>query len=481
VLESVFQLLFSYRPVMFQQGEFRLIPSPGSYLAALLVIAAIAATVATYRAARVKGRPRDRVVLMSLRIAALGLMLFCLFRPVLVVRAAVSQQNFLGILVDDSRSMRIADVGERSRGEAVRETFGEGASVVGALADRFVLRTFRFSSTAHRVGATDELTFDGSQTRLGPALDAARQELAGLPLAGLVLVSDGADTTDAALSDALLALKAADVPVYTVGVGEAALTRDIQLGRITVPRSALKGTSILVDAVITHAGFPGETVVLDVEDEGRIVGSQEVRLPAAGEPAAVRVRFTASEAGARVFRFRVSPRPGEMVTQNNVREVLIDVRDRREKVLYFEGEPRFEYKFIRRAVEEDDNIEVVGLQRTADNKYYRQGLDHPDELAGGFPKTREELFAYRGLILGSIEAGAFTGDQLRMIADFVERRGGGLLVLGGPRALAEGSYAGTPVADVLPVVIDRPAPGARCRRSGAPQGVADAGRASRMP
>jgi uncharacterized membrane protein len=457
VLESVFQLLFNYRPVLFQQGEFRLIPSTGSYVAAVLVIAAIAATVATYRAARVKGRPRDRVVLMSLRIAALGLVLFCLFRPVLVVRAAVSQQNFLAVLVDDSRSMQIADTGGRARGDVVRETFADGSSVMRALSDKFVLRTFRFSSTSHRIGTTDELTFGGSQTRLGPALDAARQELAGLPLAGLVLVSDGADTTDAALSDALLALKAADVPVYTVGVGEASLTRDIQLGRITVPRTALKGTSILVDAVVTHAGFPGETVVLDVEDEGRIVGTQEVRLPASGEPTAVRVRFTVSEPGARVFRFRISPRPGEMVTQNNVRDVLIDVRDAREKILYYEGEPRFEYKFIRRAIEEDDNIEVVGLQRTADNKYYRQGLDHPDELAGGFPRTREELFAYRGLILGSIEAGAFTGDQLRMIADFVERRGGGLLVLGGPRALAEGSYAGTPVADVLPVMIERPA------------------------
>ena len=53
------------------------------------------------------------------------------------------------------------------------------------------------------------------------------------------------------------------------------------------------------------------------------------------------------------------------------------------------------------------------LQRTADNKYLRLGVDNADELVGGFPKTREELFAYRGLVLGSIEAGAFTGDQLR--------------------------------------------------------------------
>jgi uncharacterized membrane protein len=247
------------------------------------------------------------------------------------------------------------------------------------------------------------------------------------------------------------------VPVFTVGVGENRLTRDIQVSRINVPRTALKGTSLLVDAVITQAGYAGQSVSLDVEDEGRIVGSQEVRLPADGEPAAVRVRFTAADPGSRKIRFRIAPRPGELVTQNNAREALLEVRDRREQILYFEGEPRFEYKFIRRAVDEDANLRIIGLTRTADNKYFRQlEVDNPDQLAAGFPRTREELFAYRGLILGSVEAGAFTGDQLRMIADFVERRGGGLLVIGGGRSLAEGSYAGTPVADVLPVVLERP-------------------------
>src|SRR4029079_16154209 len=95
------------------------------------------------------------------------------------------------------------------------------------------------------------------------------------------------------------------------------------------------------------------------------------------------------------------------------------------------------------------------LQRTADNKYMRVGVENADELAAGFPKTREELFSYRGLILGSIEAGAFTGDQLRMIGEFVERRGGGLLMLGGSRSFSEGGYEGTSGADALPVVIER--------------------------
>ena len=112
-------------------------------------------------------------------------------------------------------------------------------------------------------------------------------------------------------------------------------------------------------------------------------------------------------------------------------------------------------KFIRRAVEDDKNLQVVILQRTAENKYLARSTSAtPDELIGGFPKTREELFAYRAIILGSIEAAAFTPEQLRMLADFASKRGGGLLMLGGRRSFAEGGWGGTPVGEVLPVVID---------------------------
>jgi len=181
-----------------------------------------------------------------------------------------------------------------------------------------------------------------------------------------------------------------------------------------------------------------------------------VTLPDDGEPTTVRVRFTAADAGPRLFSFRVTPRPDEMVTQNNERNVLILVEDTREKILYFEGEPRWELKFVGRAVADDQNLQVAMLQRTAENKFMRIGVEDAEDLVGGFPRTREELFQYRAIILGSIEANFFTPDQLRMIADFVSERGGGLLMLGGQRAYAEGGYAGTPVADVLPVVLGEP-------------------------
>jgi uncharacterized membrane protein len=126
---------------------------------------------------------------------------------------------------------------------------------------------------------------------------------------------------------------------------------------------------------------------------------------------------------------------------------------RRRKILYMEGAPRFEWKFIQRSRDGMADPQVVILQRTADRKYLRLNVDGPDELRDGFPRTSEELFAYRGLILGPIEASAFTPEQHQMIADFVGVRGGGLLVLGGEQSFGEGGWSNTPLAHVAPVII----------------------------
>ena len=110
----------------------------------------------------------------------------------------------------------------------------------------------------------------------------------------------------------------------------------------------------------------------------------------------MKVHFTANEAGARTIRFRIPQQEGEEITQNNVREVLLDVQDRKEKILFFDGEPHFEVKFIRRAVADDPNLQLVVLQRTTDTKFFRILIDSPDELAAGFPEdARRAVFLPR--------------------------------------------------------------------------------------
>jgi len=459
VLEKLFRLLFKYPPLVFQQGDF----SWGLSRPVLLIVSAITAvavlSLLSLRGVAAAERTRDRIVLVGLRVAALAVLLFCLFRPSIVLKAAVPQQNFLGVLVDDSRSMSIADRDGQTRAAFVQQQFAtENSPLLHALSQRFVVRFFGFSSSSERVNAAANLKYGGTSTRIGQALDRARDELAGLPLAGLVMVTDGADTSDATIDETLASLKARSIPVFTVGVGQDRFAHDIQVTRVETPRSVLKGTALVVDVVLSQTGYGGQTVPLSIEDDGRIVSTQEVTLPPDGESATVKVRFTANEAGARVFKFTVPTQPGEQVTQNNSRDTLIQVNDRTEKILYFEGEPRPEMKFLRRGVEDDKNLQVAILLRTAENKYWRAGISDKDEMIGGFPKTREELFTYRALILGSVEAASFSPEQLRMIADFVSKRGGGLLMLGGRRAFAEGGWGGTPVGEVLPVVLENSNP-----------------------
>ena len=452
--DAFFQLLFSHTPAMFAQGDVRWASGPLMLVAPVLALVAAAAAITAYRRSRV-GTGRDRVVLLGLRIALIAVLAICLLRPMLVVRAAVAQQNVVGLLIDDSASMQIADADGASRSARALSAFvapDGGASA--DLRERFTLRPFRVTSTATGVGVAEAFTADGDETRLADALQAARQALSGLPVAGLVLVSDGVDTTDQPLDEALLALRAEGIPVFTVGVGAETLPRDVQVERIALPRRVLKGSTLLVDITLRHQGLGGQVATLDVEDEGRLIATQTVTLPATSSPVTVPVRLTLDDAGPRVIRVRVPPLDGELVTGNNARDVLVTVEERREKILYFEGEPRFELKFLRRAVADDAQLEVVTLQRTADNKYLRLGVDSADELVAGFPRTREELFAYRGLILGSIEAGALTGDQLKMVAEFADVRGGGVLALGGARALAEGGYGGTAVGEALPLVLE---------------------------
>ena len=317
-----------------------------------------------------------------------------------------------------------------------------------------MLRFFRFSSSDRPAGESRRSEVRRHASRLGPALERARDELAGLPLAGLVMVTDGADTSDATLDEPLASLKARSIPVFPVGVGQERFARDIQISRVETPRSTLKGTSLAVDVVDHQTGYGGATVPAPRRRR------RPHRQLAAGHAARRRrVGDRARHLHGHRRRRAAVPVPGAAAArraghaEQHARRARRG-RDRREKVLYIEGEPRFEVKFIRRAVDDDKNLQVVILQRTAEDKYLRLDVGSPDELVGGFPKTREELFAYRAIILGSVEAASFSPDQLRMLADFVSKRGGGLLMLGGRRSFAEGGWAGTPVAEVLPVELD---------------------------
>lgn len=439
--------------------------------------AALALAIVLFALARRSPKRRGRALLLAvLRAAALAVLLFALFRPQLVVSTVVPLENVVGVLFDDSASMRIADAGEGPDGLPLRradrmiEAFPEEAApdALGpVLRERFVLRKFRFGADgAERlpegspVGAA--LGLSGARTDLAAALGSAVEELASLPVAGLVLLTDGADTGGARgtgddrgdrLEEVLLDLRERGIRVYPVPLGRSEVERDLELGRPDLPSRILLGSEIEVRIPVSQRGYDGRTVRLEALDEGRLAASRPVPLTRGSETRLVTLSVPAETPGIRRLRFRVAPESDEEMTRNNERTALVEVEDRALDLLYFEGQPRWEMKFLRRAVRDDPGLRVACLLRTAGGKFYRVDVADAEELAGGFPETREELFRYSGVVLGSVEASFFRSDQLNMLRDLVSRRGGGLLTLGGRSAYAEGGYRDTPLAEILPFTL----------------------------
>ena len=453
-LESLLTFLFKYSPRVFERGEFAIAPVVPPLLLGAVALGALGLVAWLY--GRLQGvSALDRTVLGVLRAVALLLVLACLLRPALVVASAVPQRNVLAVLLDDSRSQRIADVEGATRLAAVQRTFADSGDLVRALGERFAVRLVRFAAETRALDSVAGLTAGGTRTDLARALEATREELTGVPLAGVIVVSDGADNGGSDLDAALLGLRARKVPVYTVGVGQTRFARDVAVERVNASSSVLTGGTVLVDASVRLRGTGNDPVTVTAEADGRIVATETVRAPRNGEVASVRLRVPPLPAGTYRLSVRASTLANEMVPENNVAHRVLQVRSGPDRVLYIEGEPRPEFAFLRRAIAADSGLQLVGLLRSAEGKFLRLGVRDSLELLTGFPATREELFSYRALVLGSIEASFFTGDQLRMLADFVNVRGGGLLALGGRSAFAEGGYRGTALADVLPIALDR--------------------------
>jgi uncharacterized membrane protein len=451
-LESITTWLFKYSPRVFARGDFVIAPVVPAIIVSVAAIVVVVIVAVSYARVRTL-RPADRAVLATLRVAALLLVIGCLLRPGLVIASAVPQRNVLAVLMDDSRSMRIRDVNARTRTSAVQEAFADTSALTTRLAEKFAIRRFRFAADAAPIAGAGALTANGTRSDLAQALTDVREDLSGMPLAGVVLISDGADNGSSALDDALLALRARRVPVFTVGVGAERFERDVAIERVQAPRRTLAGASNVVEADVRLRGAGRDPVPVTVEADGRVVATEMARVGEQGDVTTIRFRLPPLDPGVHRIAVRAKALPGEIVTENNEWQTSIEVRAGPDRILYLEGEPRPEFAFLRRAVANDSAVQVVGLMRSAERKFLRLGVRDSLDLLGGFPTSRDELFRYRAIVLGSIEASFFTTDQLRMLADFVSVRGGGLLVLGGRASLSEGGYAGTPLADVLPLTM----------------------------
>jgi len=458
-LEQVVSFLFNHRQALFSKSQF----SFGARPSALMVVALIASLALLayflYAVPSVRLAMRWRVALIAIRCALIAVILFCVMRPVIVVPSVIPHSSYVAVMMDDSSSMKLPDESMPTRLDSLKQLMSANSAFYTALSDNFKLRPYKFAATAERVQNATELSGSGEETNLTSALDQATRESAGLPMSGIVVISDGANNAgpsdedrSSSLSTTLANLRSRGVPVYAIGIGPESLQGDVEVVRATAPRRALSGSPVTSELLIRADGSR-KSITVDLSEDNRLLRSQEI--PVQGEATTVaRVTFTPSTPGLHRYKLTARPSDDDPVVDNNSQELVIDVVDRKPRILYIEGEPRWEYAKLRESVVDEKNIVLVSVLRSADGKFYRQGIENADELVNGFPKSEEELFKYDALIIGSIEATFFTFDQLKAVEQFVFRRGGALLALGGAKSFNTGGYENTPLADLLPIHLN---------------------------
>jgi uncharacterized membrane protein len=443
----MFELLFSHPLWAYRTGRFAFVSAWPLWLLAVSIVVAVAVIVATlWRRRQLGWRLLLPVGILQSLLAALVLCL--LWRPVLNVERVRDRENVLAVAIDASASMQYGDANQ-SRLQQVAAALQK--DTLKKLEDTFDVRLFSFAQTTTPLESLDAIPPPGSQTRIGDSLVQVLQSAGSVPLAGVVLFSDGAENGGSLSEERLTELASYGVPIHTVGVGPEQVQGDLELERLDVPASAPIGSTVSAQVGIRHSG-PAATR-LRVYDRDALIAARDIALPADSNATTLTIDLPAGEAGTHELRFTLDPLEGEGNTINNTRTRVIDVPASRRNILYVEGEPRWEYKFLRRAAERDRALRVASVVRTTPNKYYRQGIDSAGELAEGFPVTPAELFAYDAVVIGSYEAASLRPEQHRLLKEFVDKRGGSVLMLGGRHGLAAGGWQNAALAQTLPAQL----------------------------
>ncbi|MFQ5708413.1 MAG: glutamine amidotransferase [bacterium] len=444
------EFLLKYSPTVLSEGTLSFRHLPSLLVLMALTVGALLILYLLYRKTTLALNRYLKGALVALKFLAIALLGFILLEPIIDVSLIVPQKSSLILLVDDSKSMTIKDTHNKvSRKQLVHDLFVK-KNLLKRLKKNFKIQMFKFSSDVELLNTIDEVAAQGAKTQIGTSLQFASEMASQGEVAAVVLFTDGVDngSLDPLESAALLGSK--KIPIYVVGAGSD-ISKDVEIAKVATNHSVIENSVVEISALIKNKHFAEQSVELTLSDGTKVLKKQMVHL--SGTAIRATMKFSPLQKGIARYTLSVVPQKNEIIRENNSKNFLIDNRHKRARVLYVEGYPRAEFKYLRRAIDDDDNIELVSLLRTGPDKFYRQGIKNRDELKDGYPKLRKELFQYDAIIFGSVEAQFFSQTQLQNTLGFVAERGGGFLMLGGSQSFSQGGYGGTPIAKMLPVTL----------------------------
>lgn len=468
-----------------------------------VIVVGFALLLAGYRRSPLQGWKKG--VALGCKLAALALLAFCMADPQWMRRQPQKGENELVILADNSASLTVTEKpGGMTRAEMMCRALGTANAEpgwLGELTAMFRVKTLLADERMRQVADFGAMDFSGQSSDLAGALAMVGEGGSSRALAALVLVTDGL-ATDAAELEWPEGLPKR--PVFPVIVGDAVPAPDLVLAEVGVTQTAFEDVPVMMTVKWAAHGMVGaEVIVAALDEQGKMLATEKVKAAGQGMQPPVRLKVPVVKPGVSFLRLMVMEAAlvtklegeewrtlsREAVLMNNERLVCVDRGQGPYRVLYVSGRPNWEYKFIRRALAADDEVQVPSLIRIAkrepkfewrgrvgesSNPLFRgfgdqgaaQRYDQPvlirlgtrdaRELAEGFPKSADELLGeYRAIVLDDLEAEFFSQEQMRLMERFVSERGGALLMLGGQESFHAGGYEHTPVGRMLPVYLDR--------------------------
>lgn len=471
--------------------------APWVLLLTVLFIIAYVATV--YR--RDGGGKKIRYLLAGFRVALILIVVALLCQPVLVLERYRTEQAVLPILIDASASMarqdRYTDPETRSalvaalspepsqkapndapppadidpaaltRADLLKTVLlRNDAEILRTLAADNDLALYQFAGRLSPLAAIPRaadpapaaerlvaLSPAGQSTDVGRAVEELLDQLRGSRLAGIVIASDGRNTTSTDWRQVIETADQLDVPVHTVLVGSPVVPRDLVVGPVQAEQAIFVKDLLAVKATVTAKGFDAPTrliVRLFENDQTEPLAESTIEL-APDTPTPVELRTKPTSPGRRRYRVHVEPLPEEVEPANNTDVVEVRVVDDKIRLLYVDAYPRYEYRYLKNALLREDTITASCLLLSADENFAQEG----DEPIRRFPETPEELNRYDVVLFGDVDPRSdwITDGQMKMLLDFVANRGGGFGLIAGEN-FAPHRYANTPLVKLLPIELD---------------------------
>ena len=432
-----------------------------------------------------------------LRIVGWVLLCICLTNPMWSSSRPRSGANVVAVVVDISRSHLVTTgTAGATRAEAFAESLksGEKSEPVGwlnQLEQDFELRRYTVADRLQQVDRFDPVEFNGTASGLQTALRQLKQRYEGQPLAGIIMLSDGIATDATGSLDELAGMP----PVYPILPPDDSSQPDVAVGSFSVTQTAFDDAPVTIQVQPATVNVTsGQVAVTLLDAEGTPIETQSRDV---NDPSPLKFRHRPKEGGTVFYRLIAALKNAagadvitEATTVNDAQLIAVERSTMPRRVLYVSGRPNWEFKFLKRAVATDPQLQMVALIRIArkeakfdfrgregesSNSLFR-GFDKADpetveeydepvlvrvgtkddeELRGGFPEKPEDLFQYDALILDDLEADFFLADQMKLIYDFVSRRGGGLLMMGGQESFRQGDFDRTPIGEMLPIELSR--------------------------